>query len=201
MTDTQRLTLFSNALATGMQSLDRLVTLCHLVLETESVPGAIVEIGCRTGTTAALLASLTDKPMFLYDSFEGLSEPGPEDGTWLKAGDNRASVRDVLSTFAEANVRPPTIMTRWVEEMTPDDLPKEISFLHCDLDLYGPTLKALNLTWPKLSPGAVCVVDDVFHESLPGVGLAMREFCTMRVGYGRQTKSIHAYFIKPYSLL
>jgi predicted O-methyltransferase YrrM len=39
-------------------------------------------------------------------------------------------------------------------------LPDSISFCLLDVDLYKPTLYALETMWPRLSTGAIVVVDD-----------------------------------------
>ncbi|MBT6276704.1 MAG: class I SAM-dependent methyltransferase [Chromatiales bacterium] len=35
-----------------------------------------------------------------------------------------------------------------------------ISLLHCDLDVYGPTLATLQAAWPRLVPGGIAVFDE-----------------------------------------
>lgn len=60
----------------GMQNFPRIIHICHYVLETESLGGAIVEFGCYAGDTAKLITELTNRPVHVYDGFQGLPGRG-----------------------------------------------------------------------------------------------------------------------------
>ena len=55
-----------------------------------------------------------------------------------------------------------------------DNLPKKISFLRLDTDLYNTTKKQLDVLYPRLSNGGVLHIDD--YGICPGVRKAVDEF-------------------------
>jgi hypothetical protein len=65
-----------------------------------------------------------------------------------------------------------------------DTLPKllevrtELSFslVYFDMDLYEPTIEALNQFHPRLAKGGILVFDEWNTEKFPGETLAVREF-------------------------
>src|SRR3546814_13129177 len=93
--------------------------------------------------------------------------------------------RDVLmANFARYGLRPPVIHQGWFSETVPQELPEKICFAHLDGDLYESIKVSLDGVYPRLSKGAVCVIDDytdpaVYNEwgdRLPGVKKACDEF-------------------------
>ena len=64
-----------------------------------------------------------------------------------------------------------------------DGLPKHIAFAHLDGDLFSSILESLEAVYPRLSPGAIVVVDDVCdpnmlrrHDIFPGAFAACEAF-------------------------
>lgn len=183
MTDIDRIRLMEACI--GMQDLPRLVSLCNLCIQAQSVEGETIEIGCYKGRTAALLASLINHKIILYDSFQGLSEPGPQDTNKppFVQGSNQADADEVLDYFRTHHLPEPVIVKKWLGELDANELPTQIRFCHIDVDLYEPTLRAMRLVWPRMSKGGVVIVDDYRHLELPGVEAAVSEFVN-----GRQIK-------------
>lgn len=181
MNATTRAALFQTVIAEGMLDFARATALCHLLMQNQHVYGDVCEFGTHKGCTAALLASLTKKKMWLYDSFEGLDEPGPNDGKHphYARGSMRVPSCDCEERFDNLGLDKPTIVINEVKYLTFADLPPGIAFVHCDLDLYEPTKKVLQLVWPFMSTGAVMVLDDYGHPDLPGVKKAVDEFFLM----------------------
>jgi hypothetical protein len=52
---------------------------------------------------------------------------------------------------------------------------EKFAFVNLDMDLYLPTLKALQFFAPRLTHGGVIQVHDYFHPDLPGVKQAVDE--------------------------
>lgn len=144
------------------------------------VTGDVVEFGCYVGTTSVHLAAAlrgSDMQLWLYDSFEGLPEKRAEDnspaGEQFKAGELHATKKQLIKNLKQANVLMPRIKKGWFSDLTPDDVPNEISFAYLDGDYYDSVLDPLKLIWPRLSPGAIVVVDDYANEALPGAAKAV----------------------------
>lgn len=166
----------------------KFVHLWHLVQRVirENIPGEFVELGCYQGDSARLIA-LAMKPegtciplrkMHVFDSFEGMPELSEGDaGTmpWLTKGVLQAREQEVIDRFESAGVLAPTIHKGWFKD-TIGQLPEQIAFAHLDGDFYDSILVSLEGVYPRLSPGAVCVIDDVNLPIIPGARRAAEDF-------------------------
>jgi len=172
-----------------MSDVERLVSL-HWALSSvirNDVSGDVVELGCNAGYTSVWLANClrrheTDRELLLFDSFEGLPEPGELD-THLSKGECKASEQDVLDNFERHGLPAPRIFPGWFED-TLSSLPEKICFGYLDGDFYESILTSLRHAWPRLEPGGIFVIDDYCDLSLnprawnglPGVKKACDEF-------------------------
>lgn len=150
---------------------------------TGDVAGDVVEFGCYVGTTSVYLAhalQTTDKKLYLYDSFAGLPDKRSEDvspaGEQFKTGELLATKKELIRNLKQANVPMPIITKGWFSDVMPDQVPTEISFAFLDGDYYDSILDPLRLIWPRLSPGAIIVVDDYANEALPGAAKAVEDW-------------------------
>ena len=148
-----------------------------------SIPGDIVECGVWKGgmmqLAALTLLSLGDKSrkIYLYDTFEGMPEPGEKDinwdgvsakSTWEKYQKNGekwgdgGNLSEVTKTMISTNYpRDNLIFVKgMVEDTIPDHMPESISILRLDTDLYSSTLHELENLYPRLIEGGVLVIDD-----------------------------------------
>ena len=176
---------------TGIERLHALViAVRHLVRA--GVPGDLAECGVwRGGSVLAMISTLqsmgvTDRDVYLYDTFEGMPEPSEHDvseleppalETWRKAeqGDDRAwSYLFDPSTFNEDAVRELLTATGYpaerlhfvrglVEETIPGDAPEELALLRLDTDWYDSTVHEMRHLYPRLATGGVLIVDDFGH--------------------------------------
>ena len=152
------------------------------------IRGDFVECGVWRGgsvmamTHALLGKGFTDRRIWLYDTFTGMTDPTEKDveaGTGITAeqllrstptgdGNNvwciagRSDVEtNVLSTgyprdnlvFVEGDV---------VETLT-QQAPEAIALLRLDTDWYESTRVSLETLYPKLVPGGICILDDYGH--------------------------------------
>lgn len=160
------------------------------------VPGAIVELGCNAGQSAVLMQKVIQsydptRELHVYDSFEGLPALSRADqGTSanFKKGSLKTTRDRLDENFRRYNLPLPTVHVGWFHETLPTELPDEIAFAHLDADLYDSTMVSLKHTYPRLSKGAVCLIDDycdpVVHNGwneLPGVKRACDEFLADRL--------------------
>ena len=186
------------------------------------IPGAVAELGCNKGVTAALLQSVLrahrpSTPLHVYDSFEGLPQGNANDPpAYQTPGAMACSAQDVLDTFSGLDLPPPIIHKGWFADMR-EEVPSQLSFSHVDGDLYASITDALELIYDRLAPGAICVVDDVTAPDLPRHGIfpgafdACRDFLkgkpeelhvlpaphpTINAIGGRGGYETHAYFQK-----
>jgi len=112
--------------------------------------------------------------MHLFDSFEGLPEPGAEDGSYWHAGDlacSEEAARRNLAGFDRVE-----FYRGWIPSRFPDVADHRFCFVHVDVDLYRPTCEALEFFFPRLHPGGMLVCDDYGFDSCPGARRAMDDF-------------------------
>jgi hypothetical protein len=145
------------------------------------IPGAIVECGVwRGGTMMAVALTLlnrgADRPVYLFDTFEGMSEPTERDRMldtparplWesMRDGDSnawtRASIDEVREVMESSGYDPGLIhlVKGKVEDTLPAQAPGQISVLRLDTDFYESTRHELIHLFPLLSPGGILLLDD-----------------------------------------
>jgi O-methyltransferase len=165
-----------------MTSPERLVALADSVryVSTNGIPGAIVECGVWRGGSmmAAALTLLAagdgSRELVLFDTFEGMTAPGPRDVSVFPGAPADRAEGSCESTENEvaANLRStayPAGRVRFVkgrvEETVPGQAPERIALLRLDTDWYESTRHELIHLYPRLSPGGVLIVDDYGHWS------------------------------------
>jgi O-methyltransferase len=153
----------------------RYVLYCLALDATKRCRGELAECGVYKGGTAKLLAELApDRPLHLFDTFQGMPETDPRRDIH-KAGDfadtNLASVRAYLSEHNNVTCVPGFV---------PDSLEvirdRIFCFVHIDLDIYAAIRSACDFFYPRLQPGGVLLFDDYGHSSCPGAREAVDEF-------------------------
>ncbi|GAA2677238.1 TylF/MycF/NovP-related O-methyltransferase [Streptomyces lunalinharesii] len=152
------------------------------------VPGAVVEFGCfRGGMTAWMRAVLevqgsSDRVIHTYDASQGLPPAEEHDDAHPTAGECAARTAEVRGLHDTWGLPQPVIHEGGFHRTLPDDLPARIAFGYVDADRYASTLTCLRACVPRLSPGAVLVLDDYADASRPtppkspGVLRACEEF-------------------------
>jgi tetratricopeptide (TPR) repeat protein len=115
--------------------------------------GLILEFGVRHGTSIRQLASFTSKPIYGFDSFEGL----PED--WHQESKEVYSTRGKIPKVP-AHV---TLIPGWFEETLPLFLAKhgeDIALINIDCDIYSSTKTVLDLLSPRIKKGTIILFDE-----------------------------------------
>jgi len=173
-----------------MTSSERLWSLINAVRHVvdNQIPGDLVECGVwRGGSVMAMARELSslgvsDRRIWLYDTFAGMTDPtsfdveagsgvtasnmlsstevADGDNVWCVAGlqDVRANVRSTGYPFENF-----TFVEGDVSETLKSDVPDSISLLRLDTDWYESTRTELEVLYPRLSVGGVCIFDDYGH--------------------------------------
>jgi O-methyltransferase len=163
--------------AGNWHSLDRKYTLDQMLKLVEHIEGEIAECGAYKGASALLMCRslLGSKSLaHLFDSFEGLDEPQPVDGTYWQKGSlsvGEAALHETLRGFDNYRV-----YKRWIPERFPEVSDCRFRFVHIDVDLYRATLASLEFFFPRLMPGGLVLLDDYGFSSCPGAKQATDEF-------------------------
>jgi len=139
------------------------------IIET-GVAGDLVECGCARGGSAALLG-LTLKglgvrrPLWLFDTFEGLPAPSTKDPDFeiakLFTGDCAGSLAEVQQLFQRFEIADDVHFVKGLfQETLPVANIREIAVLHIDGDWYYSVKSCLENLYDKVSPGGVIQFDD-----------------------------------------
>lgn len=155
----------------------------HLVRH--RIAGDIVECGVwRGGSMMAVALALmargdTSRELFLYDTFEGMSEPGAADrshdgssaaeqlartargqGVWCEAGLDDVQANLWSTGYPRERIH---FVPGKVEDTIPGTLPERIALLRLDTDWYESTRHELQHLYPRLSSRGVLLIDDYGH--------------------------------------
>ena len=136
------------------------------------IPGDAAEVGVFRGASAKLIRlALPDKPLHLFDTFEGLPQPEAVDGD-LCLGEFSCSLDEVKHYLgSEPNTH--FHVGIFPSSGTPAQ-DRKFVFVHLDVDLFDGTLAALNWFYPRMQPGGIIITHD--YTVLPGPTKAFDEF-------------------------
>jgi len=178
--------------AEDMTNVEQRMNLYHLLAQVLAyeVPGDIVELGCHNGKSSVLIRRIlddhaSDRAFHVFDSFEGLPERHEKDATDDYVGGQLATSEAKLRrNFEQRGLTVPTIHKGWFDATLPQGLPDDIAFAYLDGDFYESILVSLEHVYPRLTRGAVCLIDDYCDpdiypdgwNKLPGVKAACDEF-------------------------
>ena len=165
-----------------MTSPERIIGLVRAVdyIEQHAIDGSIVECGVWKGGSmmAALLAlKERNREIYLYDTFEGMTEPTDEDlsfkgNTALETYKDKegnwcySSLEEVKNNIARVNYPQEYLnfVKGKVEETIPNKaIPKKIALLRLDTDWYESTKHEMEYLFPKLVKGGIIIIDDYGH--------------------------------------
>lgn len=169
---------------TSLERRYHLVSAVRYVLRNQ-IPGAFVECGVWRGGSMMLMAKLlqsaghTDRELYLYDTFEGMPPPSPDDVDFKGASaqarldadlaGKESSVVWAVASLPEVrhNLQStgyPADCTHFVqgkvEDTIPATIPDQISLLRLDTDWYESTKHELEHLYHLVAPGGVVIIDD-----------------------------------------
>ena len=179
---------------------ERLFTLCEAIryIVANNISGDIVECGVWKGGSIMAIAytliqlSEGDRNLYLFDTFEGMTEPSDKDisnaGEYASDLLKRSKKEDRKSIWCYSNieeVRASVLSTGYsddkiyfikgkVEDTIPEQAPKLISLLRLDTDWYESTRHELIHLFPRIAPFGVIIIDDYGHWQ--GVREAVDEY-------------------------
>jgi len=182
------LVLYEQCRQYTMTSWERLYALYKSVQYTveNRIQGDLVECGVWRGGSMKLVAHVlcslgdTNRTLFLYDTFEGMTEPDPAfdvDFSGNEAANDwreiqrrgvkwaYAPVEEVQEIIASSGypMEKVKLVKGLVEETIPATIPASIALLRLDTDWYSSTKHEMEHLYPKLSPQGILILDDYGH--------------------------------------
>ncbi|MGN6342792.1 MAG: TylF/MycF/NovP-related O-methyltransferase [Ginsengibacter sp.] len=188
-----------------MTSHERQVALLRAMdyLAQSQIEGDIVECGVWKGGSMMLIARKllqledTNRKLFLFDTFEGMSEPNEKDISAIDNstaeellakqnkldGDNvwcYSSLEEVKANLNKTNFPVERIFyfKGKVEDTLPEPSIDKIALLRLDTDFYESTKHELETLYDLVVPGGVLIIDDYGHWA--GSKKAVDEFIEKR---------------------
>ncbi len=168
----------------GLRRLDNL-QFCVASVLSENVPGDLLEAGVWRGGSCIFmrailkLHNITDRTVWVADSFQGLPAPTLEaDKDYDLSGFSQlavsqAEVEDAFRRFdlLDSQVR---FLKGWFRDSLPSAPVSRLAVLRMDGDLYESTMDILNALYHKVSTGGYIIVDD--YHLLPPCKQAVSDF-------------------------
>lgn len=171
---------------TTVERLFALYQSCLYIINNK-IPGDLVECGVWRGGSSMMIAltflsrDITNRNIYMYDTYEGMSEPTVNDVAIT--GENAASILqrenklaedsiwcyasydEVLTNMAKTNypIQHIKMIKGKVEDTLPLTQPTQIALLRLDTDWYESTKIELELLFPKLEKHAPLIIDDFGH--------------------------------------
>jgi O-methyltransferase len=141
------------------------------------VDGDTAECGVYQGFSSFLICLATSsgqRTHFAFDSFEGLSRPGDEDGSHWKPGDLSTPMERAMHNLR----RFPNVSWHrgWIPDRFPDVEHRRFALVHIDVDLHGPTRDSMEFFYPRVNPGGIILCDDYACTTCPGATRAVDEY-------------------------
>lgn len=171
-----------------MTSTERMYALYQAVghVARAGLPGAFVECGVWKGGSAMVAAlgfqelGQHDRDLYLYDTYEGMSEPTARDVSFKDQAPHREwhkirgtdsnifcanSLADATASLGTTGYSPQRLhfVKGKVEDTIPATVPDAIAILRLDTDWYESTRHELEHLYPRLVPGGVLIIDDYGH--------------------------------------
>lgn len=175
-----------------------------------NIPGDLIECGVYLGANPDIMVrtlkwrNVTDRGVWLYDTYEGMPQPTKEDNQagaagqatpsgspyadWEKAANHHKGGSDWMRgplEVVQARMRlldyPQDrihFVKGMVEDTIPGESPAQIALLRIDTDFYSSYHHILNTLWDRVSPRGVVIFDD--YGALDGAKKAVDEFAAQR---------------------
>jgi len=170
---------------TSVERAYALYSACKYIVQND-IGGDFVECGVWKGGSAMIMAltllslNVTNRKLYLYDTFEGMSPPEDVDVNihhqtakyLLENNDKKSSLIWCYAT--EDDVRANLLSTGYkaenllflkgkVEHTIPNMMPEKVALLRLDTDWYNSTYHEMLHLYPRLTKSGVLIIDDYGH--------------------------------------
>lgn len=136
------------------------------------IPGDFAECGVYAGAEvgvmakALLMAGVTNRRVHIFDSFQGIPQPGPDDLEFIAAGTRKGGaccpMAGVQKNMKDWGIPESLLVYHpgWFSDTLPNCGVESLALLRLDGDLYESTRDCMKYLYPKVSVGGWVIVDD-----------------------------------------
>jgi O-methyltransferase len=175
--------------------------LWHLLSQTQSLDGDVLEVGTWRGGTGCLLGCRAQQQqipatVFLCDTFEGVVKTGAADS--YRGGEHAdTSIPIVRECAAKLGLSNLSILRGIFPDETGAGIAEHrFRMCHIDVDVYQSGKDVFEWVWPRLSVGGVVVFDDFGFSSTRGIATLVHETEGTADRVCVQNLNGHAVFVK-----
>ncbi len=147
---------------------------CIINTINNNVEGDLIETGVWRGGACIFMRAIlmkygiTNKNVWVADSFEGLPKPNPElypsdkNDKHHTHNELKVSIDEVKNNFEKYDLLDNQVifLKGWFKDTIPNATIDKLSVLRLDGDMYESTIDVLFHLYPKLSVGGYCIIDD-----------------------------------------
>lgn len=169
----------NRAIPTGSSFIEHLVIATQILSIPRDVEGAIVECGCYKGGSTAnlsLVAGLCDRELIVFDSFEGMPDPGDTDASHTLVASEQVHTYEENSWSASLEEAKRNVETYgdpgcctfypgYFDETMPA-FEEPIALLFLDVGLRSSAETAIAELWPTLQENCYCFTHDAKHMEI-----------------------------------
>ena len=162
----------------------RILGQCVDEIKHRNIRGSVAEVGVFKGHFSVKMNELLpDRKLYLYDTFEGFDErdvglqPDVKNRSWYEWIQNE-SKQDLISYIKKWLPHAEQVVFRkgYFPDTTKWDTDLTFCLVSIDVDIYRPTLSALEFFYPRLMPGGYIFIHDGQYD---GIQQAIREYETI----------------------
>ena len=159
------------------------LTLIADEINNNNVFGAVAEVGVYRGGFASIInLCFKNRKLYLFDTFEGFTEHEKEhdvdkdyiDHKFFAKYDFTRTTIDIV--LGKMMYKENCIIKKGYFPETAIGLDEQFAFVSIDVDLFLPTLNALEYFYPRLSQGGFIFLHDYNHNEIFGVKKAVMEY-------------------------
>ena len=176
--------LISNfGLTIGDRNIFKIFTIYEILKKVSKIKGEIIEFGVWRGNNDFMIKKMSDflklkKKIFLFDHFKGLrhysiKDPKESKKFFQKYSSNKKVILEFKKFF---NFKKFEIIDKNACDISENFLNKKLSFVYMDMDLYKPTINALNSIEHLISKNGCILFDQGNKKLWAGEGRAIKDF-------------------------
>jgi O-methyltransferase len=178
-----------------LMTLREMINIYRLVDKTLELPGDLAEVGVYQGGSAKIICEAKgNKPLHLFDTFEGLPSPDETIDKLVKGDMHNTSlelVKHNLNGYEDVN-----FYKGYFPDTAGPVKDKSFSFVNLDTDIYESTKSCLEFFYPRMEKQGVLLTHDYNDTRTPGVKKAFDEYFGSKPEYVIELWDTQAMIIK-----